>query len=106
MAFDESLAARIREALERTKGVEEKKMFGDGEVLVGRHADRLELELGGVRRAGRGHRCVPLLRALTPLTACPPNVGRSNSPRTPLRTDTAARRDPARNWNSPQKTGA
>ena len=28
MAFDESLAARIRDALARKKGVEEKKMFG------------------------------------------------------------------------------
>jgi len=28
MAFDESLAARIRDALSRKKGVEEKKMFG------------------------------------------------------------------------------
>lgn len=28
MAFDESLATRIRQALARRKGVEEKKMFG------------------------------------------------------------------------------
>ena len=28
MALDESLAARIRDALARTKGVEERKMFG------------------------------------------------------------------------------
>ena len=41
MAFDESLAARIRDALARTKNVEEKKMFGgigfllDGNMLVG-----------------------------------------------------------------------
>ena len=28
MAFDESLAARIRDALARKPGVEEKKMFG------------------------------------------------------------------------------
>lgn len=41
MPFNEILAARIREVLERTKGVEEKKMFGgicfllDGNLLVG-----------------------------------------------------------------------
>ena len=41
MAFDESLAARIREALARKKNVEEKKMFGgigfllNGNMLVG-----------------------------------------------------------------------
>ena len=41
MAFDESLAARIRDALSRKKGVEEKKMFGgigfllNGNMLVG-----------------------------------------------------------------------
>jgi len=41
MAFDESLAARIRDALARKRGVEEKKMFGgvgfllDGNMLVG-----------------------------------------------------------------------
>jgi hypothetical protein len=28
MAFDETLAARIRDALARKRGVEEKKMFG------------------------------------------------------------------------------
>jgi hypothetical protein len=28
MAFDESLASRIRDALARKRGVEEKKMFG------------------------------------------------------------------------------
>jgi TfoX/Sxy family transcriptional regulator of competence genes len=41
MAFDESLAARIRDALARKRGVEEKKMFGGvgyllhGNMLVG-----------------------------------------------------------------------
>ncbi len=52
MAADESLAARIRDALDRTKGVEEKKMFGcvcffiDGNVLVGVWKDRLIARLG------------------------------------------------------------
>ncbi len=41
MAFDETLAARIRDALSRKKGVEEKKMFGcvcfllNGNALIG-----------------------------------------------------------------------
>jgi hypothetical protein len=41
MAFDESLAARIRDALARKRGVEEKRMFGGagfllkGNMLVG-----------------------------------------------------------------------
>lgn len=30
MAFDESLAARIRDAVTRKKNIEEKKMFGGG----------------------------------------------------------------------------
>lgn len=52
MAVDESLAARIREVLERTKGVEEKKLFGcicfllDGNALVGVWKDRLIARLG------------------------------------------------------------
>lgn len=52
MAFDESLAARIREALERTKGVGEKKMFGGicfllgGNMLVGVWKDSLIARLG------------------------------------------------------------
>ena len=52
MAFDESLAARIRDALERTKGVEEKKMFGgigfllDGNMLVGVWKDSLIARVG------------------------------------------------------------
>ncbi len=52
MAFDESLAARILDALARKKGVEEKKMFGGvgfllhGNVLVGVWKDSLIVRLG------------------------------------------------------------
>lgn len=52
MAFDESLAARIRTALAR-KGVEEKNMFGglgfllQGNMLVGVWKDSLIVRLGG-----------------------------------------------------------
>jgi hypothetical protein len=52
MAFDESLAARIRSALARKKGIEEKKMFGcicffiKGNALVGVWKDRLIARLG------------------------------------------------------------
>ena len=52
MAFDESLAARTRDALARRRGVEEKKMFGcvcfllDGNALVGVWTDRLIARLG------------------------------------------------------------
>ena len=52
MAFDEGLAARMRDALDRKKGVEEKKMFGcvcfllDGNVLAGVWNDRLIVRLG------------------------------------------------------------
>ena len=52
MAFDESLAACIREALARTKNVEEKTMFGcicfflNGNALVGVWKDRLIARLG------------------------------------------------------------
>ena len=52
MAFDESLAARIRDALARKTGVEEKKMFGcicfllDGNALAGVWKDRLIARLG------------------------------------------------------------
>ena len=52
MAFDETLAARIREALARKRGVEEKKMFGcicfmlDGNALAGVWKDRLIARLG------------------------------------------------------------
>jgi hypothetical protein len=52
MAFDETLAARIRDALSRRKGVEEKKMFGgicfllNGNLLVGVWKDALIARLG------------------------------------------------------------
>lgn len=52
MAFDESLAARIRDALTRKRGVEEKTMFGcvcfmlDGNALAGVWKDRLIARLG------------------------------------------------------------
>ena len=52
MAFDESLAARIRDALGRRPGVGEKKMFGGvgflfhGNMLVGVWKDSLIARLG------------------------------------------------------------
>ena len=52
MAFDETLATRIRDALARKRGVEEKKMFGcvcfliTGNALVGVWKDRLIARLG------------------------------------------------------------
>jgi TfoX/Sxy family transcriptional regulator of competence genes len=52
MVFDESLAARIRDALVRKRGVEEKKMFGgvgfllNGNLLVGVWKDSLIVRLG------------------------------------------------------------
>src|SRR5947209_17167357 len=52
MAFDESLAARIRDALALRKNVEEKKMFGGvgfllhGNMLVGVWKDALIVRLG------------------------------------------------------------
>lgn len=52
MAYDETLAARIRDPLARKKGVEEKKMFGcvcfllDGNALAGVWNDRLIARLG------------------------------------------------------------
>jgi hypothetical protein len=52
MAFDEDLAARIRTALARKKGVEEKTLFGcfclllNGNVLVGVWKDSLIVRLG------------------------------------------------------------
>jgi hypothetical protein len=52
MAFDESLAQRIRDALARKKKIEEKKMFGcicffiNGNALVGVWKDRLIARLG------------------------------------------------------------
>ena len=52
MAFDETLAQRIRDALARKKSVEERKMFGclcfmlDGNALVGVWKNRLIARLG------------------------------------------------------------
>ena len=52
MPFDESLAERIRDALSRKNGVEERKMFGcvcfmlDGNALAGVWKDRLIARLG------------------------------------------------------------
>ena len=52
MAFDEDLAARIRNGLARKKNIEEKKMFGcicfflNGNALVGVWKDRLIARLG------------------------------------------------------------
>jgi TfoX/Sxy family transcriptional regulator of competence genes len=52
MAFDETLAARIRKALSRKKGIDEKKMFGgigfllNGNMLVGVWKDSLIVRLG------------------------------------------------------------
>ncbi|MBA4192625.1 MAG: RNA methyltransferase [Planctomycetaceae bacterium] len=52
MAFDESLAARIRDALTRRRNVEERKMFGgicfflNGNLLVGVWKDSLIARLG------------------------------------------------------------
>jgi TfoX/Sxy family transcriptional regulator of competence genes len=52
MAFDETLAARIRGTLARKKGVEEKKMFGGvgfllhGNMLVGVWKDSLIVRVG------------------------------------------------------------
>ena len=52
MPFDGDLAARIRERLDRRKGVEEKRMFGgvgfllNGNLLVGVWKDSLVARLG------------------------------------------------------------
>ena len=52
MAFDESLAERIRKCLSRRKNVEEKKMFGgicfmlNGNMRVGVWKDSLIVRLG------------------------------------------------------------
>ena len=52
MAFDETLATRIRDALARRKNIEEKKMFGcicfflNGNALAGVWKDRLIARLG------------------------------------------------------------
>ena len=53
MAFDEDLAARVRDRLARRKGIEERRMFGgvafllDGNLLVGVWQDSLVARLGG-----------------------------------------------------------
>jgi hypothetical protein len=53
MAFDEGLAARIRDVLRETPGVEEKKMFGGicftlgGHMMVGVVRDSLMARVGG-----------------------------------------------------------
>src|ERR1043165_8006692 len=52
MAFDENLAVRIRSALARKKGIEEKKMFGglgfllNGNMLVGVWKNSMIVRLG------------------------------------------------------------
>jgi len=52
MAFDEWLAARIRDALARKRGIEEKKMFGgvgfllNGNMLVGVWKNSLIVRVG------------------------------------------------------------
>lgn len=52
MAFDESLAGRIRDALARMRNIEEKKMFGcvcfllNGNALAGVWKDRLIARIG------------------------------------------------------------
>jgi hypothetical protein len=52
MAFDESLATRVRDALGRMPGVEERRMFGGvgfllhGNLLVGVWKDSLVVRLG------------------------------------------------------------
>jgi len=52
MAFDESLAARIRKAIGRKKGIEEKKMFGglgfllNGNMCVGVWKNSMIVRLG------------------------------------------------------------
>lgn len=52
MAFNEALAARIREVLIRQKGISERKMFGglafllNGNMCCGVTGDRLMLRLG------------------------------------------------------------
>jgi hypothetical protein len=52
MAFDETLAGRIRDALTRKRGIQEKKMFGcicfmlNGNALAGVWKDSLIARLG------------------------------------------------------------
>ena len=58
MAFDETLAERIRDALARKKNIEEKKMFGgigfllNGNMLVGVWKDSLIVRARPGRRRG------------------------------------------------------
>jgi TfoX/Sxy family transcriptional regulator of competence genes len=58
MAYSESLACRVREMLERTPHIVEKKMFGglgtlyQGNMLVGVRHDTLILRLGEEQAAG------------------------------------------------------
>jgi TfoX/Sxy family transcriptional regulator of competence genes len=70
MAFDESLATRIRDALARTKNVEEKRMFGgigfllNGNLLVAVRKDTLLVRLGQDRLRRRcGSRTSPSSRS-------------------------------------------
>jgi TfoX/Sxy family transcriptional regulator of competence genes len=61
MAFDESLAARIRDGLTRKNNIEEKKMFGgigfllSGNMLVGVWKKSLIVRLGGEEGADAIH---------------------------------------------------
>ncbi len=64
MAFDDSLACRIRDALARKKNIEERKMFGcicfllNGNALAGVWKDRLIARLGpdeGEAAMGESH---------------------------------------------------
>jgi hypothetical protein len=56
MAFNETLAARIRDALARKKGIEQKKMFGgivfflNGNMLLGVWKDSVIVRLGQDQR--------------------------------------------------------
>ena len=93
MAFDESLAARIRDALARTKNVEEKKMFGcicfflNGNALAGVWKDRLIARLGPDE--GEAALREPHVRAFDitgrPMrnwvTLCPPKLTAGNATR-------------------------
>ena len=70
MAFDETLAQRIRDALARKKNIEEKKMFGgvgfllNGNLLVGVWKESLIARLGPQQSNRRSH----LARWLSPGT--------------------------------------
>ena len=77
MAFDEYLAARIREAL-RKKGVVEKNMFGsvgfllNGNMLVGVWKDSLIARLGPDQ--GEEALLVPLTKSCGPKTGLWPTI--------------------------------